>query len=961
MDHVRQRLLNPQPLRLVVSGTTGPKLYRQQLRSIPTKAVASNRNYENINISGNATVVVGDVVQHHSSRIDPAQARLPQARQRLIESLTYLEMNQRISDIAEEYEGTFEWVFDDFISSSCDSLGEWLRGDEGVFWIHGKAGSGKSTLMKRIWTHEKTRTYLWCTSRPDPCILKHSFWLPGTSMQKNYKGLLCSLLKQLILDIEPMLDALIIQHHYLTLKTIILDWSLEELSRFLQALLRERAESGVVCLFLDGLDEIEAAEDRESLLDHIGVLLTIPDVKLCLSSRFESPWINELQSWPSFRLQDLTRADISDYVQARLRKAWFRDARSRVPNEQYEDIVKSIVSRAEGVFLWARLAVTSLLNTTSGASWGELAERVDALPAGIAELYEDMLRRRNDTASVVEEAASYLKLCLDPWGFRRRRIQNFNYGYEPGIHVCLVLRDRCFEQKARGQRVIDNQELRLVCKRLRTRIRDICGGMISFTNRSAENSEFPRVSLKFHHRSVLDFLTDNVAGKTLLQKTSITEGDVLLSHIEAEAMLIRQSNQGADSAMLKGCLGFMGQLQSYHTTLDETSIALAIQGLESIFLQVLSQATPTATEDVNYLRRSQQTFTDMARLGFGAEPSLDIAGFSLQQCIACFFNSNLAQYAEMSGSNGRRFTQPYKDYLLACAIEGDLPEVALRLVQMGADIHGRCYECSGKRRIRHASTSLLHFLTGPRENLDWAKYKYNRRDETRGAALHRWRFVLAEHHPRSCFTLLRCGRDGSYLVQEERDDWTETSAIFVVLDIGRCCSVVRNDILDRGPSQEATRFPWEICPSEYAGFAIVPYRQHVVPFTMETLQLLPCRKLESKWGPGGPDIDLSFDKRLLSYNGWTKDWYSGAEKALEEPHSSRSSQASTSGVPEASRPKLVSESLSEAGTEDSAQIAPEVAESVVMFWAHCKSLGLAYGSSDDGEMQDPGSRFESVL
>lgn len=38
-----------------------------------------------------------------------------------------------------------------------DSIAEWLESGSGVYWISGKAGSGKSTLMKHLfWDLEET-------------------------------------------------------------------------------------------------------------------------------------------------------------------------------------------------------------------------------------------------------------------------------------------------------------------------------------------------------------------------------------------------------------------------------------------------------------------------------------------------------------------------------------------------------------------------------------------------------------------------------------------------------------------------------------------------------------------------------------------------------------------------------------------------------------------------------------
>jgi ABC-type molybdenum transport system ATPase subunit/photorepair protein PhrA len=43
-----------------------------------------------------------------------------------------------------------------FIPPTWDSFTDWLLSSSTMCWIHGKAGSGKSTLMHFISEHEKT-------------------------------------------------------------------------------------------------------------------------------------------------------------------------------------------------------------------------------------------------------------------------------------------------------------------------------------------------------------------------------------------------------------------------------------------------------------------------------------------------------------------------------------------------------------------------------------------------------------------------------------------------------------------------------------------------------------------------------------------------------------------------------------------------------------------------------------
>lgn len=43
---------------------------------------------------------------------------------------------------------------------SWDSFCDWLRSTEPVYWVSGKPGSGKTTLMKYLLDHPRTRSFL---------------------------------------------------------------------------------------------------------------------------------------------------------------------------------------------------------------------------------------------------------------------------------------------------------------------------------------------------------------------------------------------------------------------------------------------------------------------------------------------------------------------------------------------------------------------------------------------------------------------------------------------------------------------------------------------------------------------------------------------------------------------------------------------------------------------------------
>ena len=69
-------------------------------------------------------------------------------------------MEDRIERVAQAYENTFQWIWEDRTLSEepWSNFVEWLESDSRLYWITGKAGSGKSTLMKFICQDEEAVT-----------------------------------------------------------------------------------------------------------------------------------------------------------------------------------------------------------------------------------------------------------------------------------------------------------------------------------------------------------------------------------------------------------------------------------------------------------------------------------------------------------------------------------------------------------------------------------------------------------------------------------------------------------------------------------------------------------------------------------------------------------------------------------------------------------------------------------
>lgn len=146
-------------------------------------------------------------------------------------------------------------------------------------------------------------------------------------------------------------------------------------------------------MFLDGLDEIDGRYDTvarmiKNLKDHT-------NIKICFSSRpllfFEEAFNGAL----GLRLQDLTYRSIRAYVDVQLSDLiQQRVVRDKQNGHRVERFVDKIVERANGVFLWAVIAVRDVRDGLHGiADVNELAQTIESLPPEIESLFMFILNR----------------------------------------------------------------------------------------------------------------------------------------------------------------------------------------------------------------------------------------------------------------------------------------------------------------------------------------------------------------------------------------------------------------------------------------------------------------------------------------------------------------------------------------------------------------------------------------
>ncbi|KAI8964916.1 hypothetical protein F5Y11DRAFT_363187 [Daldinia sp. FL1419] len=272
-----------------------------------------------------------------------------------------------------------------------------IQTHNGLLWISGKPGSGKSTLMLKAYHHASRlqRSGGYCTAA-------FFFSTKSTSEQngllRNPEGLYRSLLHQLLPHHKYSLRKVVEARKY-KLSCLghgdgnVVPWSEEELRNHFSSLFEESSALHTI-IFIDAMDECDESRVRElafffrELTKHANHGNRKLDV--CLSSAHVA--VVNLDNCPSIIVDENNGSDISHYLDKMLVT---NDASS------YQDIQRlrnKIIEMSSGVFLWVVLVVDLLLAELDRGRTIEYLEtqRLPEVPRGLQDLFRNILGRIKD-------------------------------------------------------------------------------------------------------------------------------------------------------------------------------------------------------------------------------------------------------------------------------------------------------------------------------------------------------------------------------------------------------------------------------------------------------------------------------------------------------------------------------------------------------------------------------------
>ncbi len=400
-----------------------------------------------------------------------------------LRSLSFTEIYARESIIEPAVHDTGNWLLE------SQNFQDWIqrkRLDEhrGFFWIQGNPGSGKSTLMKKMYTHVKA-------CRQDPLSVTAAFFFNarGSMIEKSPTGLFRTLLHKMCQQISALRD-LVVKQYVAKRRLLTPDWQwqLSELKEFLAtAVTPSVIGQRSLLLFVDALDECDF-DATQSVIQIFEALASSSfsnktDISICLSSRY----------WPQFRIQNCfiarveleNKGDIDRYIRKHLE--------SRQINEDAElhaVLRTEMLDKAKGTFLWVVLVTKDLLQArTAGATLRELRKIVEMVPKDLNEFYQHLLQ------STMGEGSERMLRLLQLVYYAERPLSPTEVGYALAFGCRAYPSYAEWSQSSEYVRSDDQME---------KRIREHSKGLVEI----AGVDSFPRRTVvQFIHQSVNNFLT----------------------------------------------------------------------------------------------------------------------------------------------------------------------------------------------------------------------------------------------------------------------------------------------------------------------------------------------------------------------------------------------------------------------------------------------------------------------
>lgn len=310
-----------------------------------------------------------------------------QVNEACLESLWFPAINNRHQTLERPADQTCSWLF------THELYRDWFNSRNrqksyGLLWLKGKPGAGKSTLMK-----EAFRRMALEQVESDYLTAAFFFNAKGDELEHSTLGLFRSLLYQLLPKDKKWLQ----NFHNIWYEKKKFQrsrtgeeaslWAEKELRVFFESRLTQQTQKRTF-IFIDALDECDERGIRSVAYFWREITKSAYergiDLNVCLSSR-HFPTIS-LSDCPEIIVEQHNYDDIAAYVEYK-----FKICMS-TQEAQWELLIKTILNKSAGIFLWVVLVVEEVLkNKDEGNGMPYLIKRVADVPEELETLFSEMI------------------------------------------------------------------------------------------------------------------------------------------------------------------------------------------------------------------------------------------------------------------------------------------------------------------------------------------------------------------------------------------------------------------------------------------------------------------------------------------------------------------------------------------------------------------------------------------
>ncbi|OBT60680.1 hypothetical protein VE03_09999 [Pseudogymnoascus sp. 23342-1-I1] len=402
-----------------------------------------------------------------------------------LKSFAFPEITYRRQEADQAHLHTCEWIL------QHRSYTKWISKEHELLWIKGKPGAGKSTLMAFLYQEFQASQDNFLFNQR--IRLEFFFHGRGAALQKTPIGMFRSLLHQIYTKIP--LVRLPIQTAFKEKKSFgeagaSWEWQCKELQDLFSNALIDSAKLWKITIFVDALDEAGSAVAQ-------GLAMYFHDLndklaakkgssRICISCR-HYPIVAANNSL-EIRVEDENHDDITKYVKHRLNSGIQGMKMVGLSIDEFQKLEGTIVTRASGVFQWARLVVPLVVDLNQqGESLQYIYKELSKVPTDLSDVYEHIFTKVIEPRNRIRTLHLMQWICLAdvPLSVTELRfaIASDDLYIHPARGSCKEAKD-FVDTDARMERLITS----------------LSGGLVEVKHHMS------KTTVQFIHQSVNDFL-----------------------------------------------------------------------------------------------------------------------------------------------------------------------------------------------------------------------------------------------------------------------------------------------------------------------------------------------------------------------------------------------------------------------------------------------------------------------